>query len=79
MTSSIIINVARSDDEAERQAAGEDLTGRDTAYEHEVYDHEGDGGNDGGEVDLDEVFENPEDAEAAGAGDEDEASEEATS
>ncbi|PCI04459.1 MAG: 50S ribosomal protein L9 [Hyphomicrobiales bacterium] len=72
VTSTIIINVARSGDEAERQAAGEDLTGRDSAYEHNVYDHEGDG--DGDEVDLDEVFENPEDAEAAAAGDEDEAS-----
>lgn len=74
VTSTIIINVARSDDEAERQAAGEDLTGRDTAYEHKVYDHEGDGDDDGDEVDLDEVFENPEDAEAAAAGEEGEAS-----
>lgn len=65
VTSEIVINVARSDDEAERQAAGEDLTGRDASYEHEVYNH-GDGDDDDDGVDLDEVFENPEDAEAAG-------------
>ena len=52
----IEINVARSQDEAERQAAGEDLTSRDEfAIEDEVEE----------EIDLTEVFENPEDAEAA--------------
>ncbi len=53
----ISINVARSEDEAERQAAGEDLTGRDEQFEHEAVDFEAD------EVDLTEVFENPEDVD----------------
>lgn len=55
--SSITINVARSQDEAERQAAGEDLTGRDEQFEHEAVDFEAD------DVDLTEVFENPEEVE----------------
>lgn len=50
----INMNVARSEDEAERQAAGEDLTGRDDQFEHEAVDFEAD------DVDLAEVFENPE-------------------
>lgn len=54
----ISVNVARSEDEAERQAAGEDLTGRDEQFEHEAVDYEGD------DVDLTEVFENEDDAEA---------------
>ncbi len=54
--STITVNVARSEDEAERQAAGEDLTARDEQFEHEAVDFEAD------EVDLSEVFENPEDA-----------------
>ena len=74
VNSNVVINVARSDDEAGRQAAGEDLTGRDTAYEHEVYDH-GDGDEDD-EVDLDEVFENSDDAEEAETAGQDEASDE---
>lgn len=63
--STITVNVARSEDEAERQAAGEDLTGRDQQFEHEATDFEAD------DVDLSEVFENPdevalgEDGEAA--------------
>ncbi len=56
---SISVNVARSEDEAERQASGEDLTGRDEQFEHEAVDYEGD------DVDLSEVFENEDDAEAA--------------
>ena len=55
----ISVNVARSEDEAERQAAGEDLTGRDEQFEHEAVDFEGD------DVDLTEVFENEDDAEAS--------------
>lgn len=55
--SSIIINVARSEDEAERQAAGEDLTARDEQFEHEAVDFEAD------DVDLTEVFENPDEVE----------------
>jgi len=55
---SISVNVARSEDEAERQASGEDLTGRDEQFEHEAVDYEGD------DVDLTEVFENEDDAEA---------------
>jgi large subunit ribosomal protein L9 len=54
----ISVNVARSEDEAERQASGEDLTGRDEQFEHEAVDYEGD------DVDLSEVFENEDDAEA---------------
>ena len=54
----ISVNVARSEDEAERQAAGENLTGRDEQFEHEAVDYEGD------DVDLSEVFENKDDAEA---------------
>lgn len=54
----ISVNVARSVDEAERQASGEDLTGRDEQFEHEAVDYEGD------DVDLTEVFENEDDAEA---------------
>ena len=63
--STITVNVARSEDEAERQAAGEDLTGRDEQFEHEATDFEAD------DVDLSEVFDNPdevalgEDGEAA--------------
>lgn len=55
----ISINVARSEDEAERQAAGEDLTARDERFEHEAVDFEGD------DVDLAEVFENPDEVELA--------------
>ena len=54
----ISVNVARSEDEASRQASGEDLTGRDEQFEHEAVDYEGD------DVDLSEVFENEDDAEA---------------
>ena len=54
---SISVNVARSEDEAERQAAGEDLTGRDEQFEHDAVDFEAD------EVDLTEVFENPDDVD----------------
>lgn len=66
----ITVNVARSEDEAERQAAGEDLTGRDEQFEHEATDFEAD------DLDLSEVFENPEEAEAELAADA--ATEEAT-
>lgn len=53
----ISVNVARSDDEAERQAAGENLTGRDEKFEHAAVDYEGD------DVDLSEVFENADDVD----------------
>ena len=53
--STIIINVARSEDEAERQAKGEDLTGgADYEAEEEAAD----------DIDLSEIFEDPEAAEA---------------
>lgn len=52
---SVTMNVARSEDEAERQAAGEDLTSRDAQFELEQFDDEEEG------LDLEEVFENPED------------------
>ena len=56
---SIALNVARSDDEAKRQARGEDLTRRDAFDEPEA--------EEAAEAapDLAEVFENPEDAELA--------------
>ncbi|MGI9352688.1 MAG: 50S ribosomal protein L9 [Rhizobiaceae bacterium] len=55
--STITVNVARSEDEAERQAAGEDLTTRDEQFEHDAVDFEAD------DIDLAEVFENPEEVE----------------
>ncbi|MEM7290411.1 MAG: 50S ribosomal protein L9 [Pseudomonadota bacterium] len=71
----ISVNVARSEDEAERQAAGEDLTGRDEQFEHDAVDFEAD------DVDLSEVFENPDEVEltddAAAEGDETSENEEA--
>ncbi|MBO6815131.1 MAG: 50S ribosomal protein L9 [Rhizobiaceae bacterium] len=54
----ISVNVARSEDEAERQEAGEDLTARDEQFEHQATDFEDD-------LDLSEVFENPEEVELA--------------
>lgn len=68
----ITVNVARSEDEAERQAAGEDLTARDEQFEHEATDFEGD------DVDLSEVFENPDEVELSegGEGEEEAAAEE---
>lgn len=65
----VSVNVARSEDEAGRQAAGEDLTGRDEQFEHEATDFEAD------DVDLTEVFENPEDTDLVDA---EETSEEAS-
>ena len=52
---SIMLNVARSGDEADRQARGEDLTRRDAFDEPEAE----------AAPDLAEVFENPDDAELA--------------
>lgn len=69
VTADISVNVARSEDEAERQAAGEDLTARDDEqFEHTAVDFEAD------DVDLSEVFDNPDDVELDAEG---EASEEA--
>ena len=51
VTATVTINVARSEDEAERQAAGEDLTNPNAQYE----------ADDDSDIDLDEIFENPED------------------
>ena len=65
----ITVNVARSEDEAERQAAGEDLTSRDEQFEHEAVDFEGD------DLDLAEVFENPDEVELDTAADEEAAEE----
>lgn len=65
VTSSVTVNVARSEDEAERQAAGEDLTQRDARYEIDRTEEEA-------ELDLEEIFENPEEAEVSESG-EDEA------
>jgi len=60
VTAEISVNVARSEDEASRQEAGEDLTGRDEQFEHEATDF----GDDEDDLDLSEVFENPEEVEA---------------
>lgn len=65
----ITANVARSTDEAERQARGEDLTGRSEFQPEEQEE----------EVDLSEVFENPDDVELEDFGaEEEEAASEAT-
>ena len=56
VSAEISVNVARSEDEAERQAAGEDLTARDEQFEHEATDFSED-------LDLSEVFENPDEVE----------------
>ncbi len=56
---SIVLNVARSDEEAERQARGEDLTRREAFEEREAEEPEE------AAPDLADVFENPEDAEHA--------------
>ena len=61
----VVMNVARSEDEAARQAAGEDLTVRDFDVEEEAED----------EISIEDVFENPEDVDLGD--DEDEAAEEA--
>ena len=61
----VTMNVARSEDEAARQAAGEDLTVRDFDVEEEAED----------EISIEDVFENPEDVDLGD--DEDEAAEEA--
>ena len=49
----VVMNVARSEDEAARQAAGEDLTVRDFDVEEEAED----------EISIEDVFENPEDVD----------------
>lgn len=56
VSADISVNVARSEDEAQRQEAGEDLTGRDEQFEHEATDF-------GDDLDLSEVFENPDEVE----------------
>lgn len=55
----ITMNVARSEDEAVRQAAGEDLTRRD-AFDDDDAEEEDDG------VNIDDVFENPEEVDFFG-------------
>ena len=61
----ITMNVARSEDEAVRQAAGEDLTSRD------AFDDDDEAEED--ELNIDDIFENPEDVDLEG----DEAADEA--
>ncbi|NKB54246.1 MAG: 50S ribosomal protein L9 [Rhizobiaceae bacterium] len=51
----IVMNVARSDDEAVRQAAGEDLTSRDAFEGDDVAEED--------ELSIEDIFENPEDAD----------------
>lgn len=55
--SEIIMNVARSEDEAVRQAAGEDLTSRDA--------FDDDDENEEDELSIEDVFENPDEADVA--------------
>lgn len=61
----VVMNVARSEDEAGRQAAGEDLTRKD-AFDHDDDDDAED------ELSIEDVFENPDDVDL---GDDEEASE----
>ena len=65
----IVMNVARSEDEAVRQAAGEDLTSRD-AFDMDDED-------DAEELNIEDIFENPEDVDLAEA-DAEEGAEEAS-
>ncbi len=58
VTSIVKINVARSEDEATRQAAGEDLTGRDARFELDVQEED--------EIDLDDIFEETSEDDADG-------------
>jgi large subunit ribosomal protein L9 len=53
----IVMNVARSEDEAVRQAAGEDLTSRDAFEDDDVAEED--------ELSIEDIFENPEDADLA--------------
>ena len=73
----IVMNVARSEDEAVRQAAGEDLTSRDAFDVDDTAEED--------ELSIEDVFENPEDVdlgdeseEAGEEADADEATEEET-
>ena len=68
VSATVTVNVARSEDEAERQANGEDLTRRDYDDEEEQIE----------EPDVEAVFENPEDVELEGLVDEDAPAGEAT-
>lgn len=63
----IFMNVARSEDEAVRQAAGEDLSGR-SAFDDQEED----------EIDLSDVFDSPEDEDVDGEGSDEAADEVAT-
>ena len=62
----IVMNVARSEDEAVRQAAGEDLTSRDAFEDDDVAEED--------ELSIEDIFENPEDADLADLDDSEEAS-----
>ncbi len=57
VTSTVTVNVARSEDEAIRQAAGEDLTGRDARFEMDAQEED--------DIDLEEIFENPDEVDVA--------------
>lgn len=56
----IVMNVARSEDEAVRQAAGEDLTSRDAFVEDEAEEED--------ELNIEDIFENPEDEDLEALG-----------
>ena len=68
VSATVTVNVARSEDEAERQANGEDLTRRDYDDEEETVE----------EPDVEAVFENPDDVQLEGLEDEDAPAGEAT-
>jgi len=57
VSGTVTMNVARSEDEAVRQAAGEDLTGRDAQFEIDRSEED--------DLDLEEIFDNPEEADLA--------------
>lgn len=65
----VIMNVARSADEAERQAAGEDLTSRD-AFEIDDDDED--------DINIEDVFDNPDDVDLDDADSDDSGDEPAT-
>ncbi len=65
----IIMNVARSADEAIRQAAGEDLTSRDAFDEDDAAEED--------ELSIDDVFDNPDDVDLGDDADGDDNGEEA--
>lgn len=69
VSANVVVNVARSEDEAERQAAGEDLTKREAGFEPEAQEED--------EIDLEEIFEETPEEITETAGDDEEGAAEA--